>query len=386
MRQVYLDYAATTPVKKEVLEEMLPYFSEKYGNPSSTYKMGESVKTDLSRARRKVATLIGAGPGEIYFTSGGTEADNWAVIGTARAQKAKGNHLITTKIEHHALLHTCHYLEKEGFKVTYLDVNSKGLISLTDLENAITDNTILISIMYANNEIGTIQPVKEIGEIAKKHGILFHTDAVQAVGNLPINVNELNVDMLSMSAHKIYGPKGVGALYIKKGIEISNFINGGAQENGKRAGTENVPGIIGFGKATELANANLEEHIKKNSELRDYFMKEIINKIPDVDINGDVEHRLPGNINLVFNRASGAALRLYMNNKGIAASSGAACSANSTDPSHVLQALGLPPQKVSSSLRFTIGDFTTKEDLDYVVEQMVEIVSKIRLQQPIVVC
>ncbi len=383
MRQVYLDYSATTPVKKEVLDEMLPYFSEKYGNPSSLYGIGLSAKSDLNLARAKVAKLIGAEEREIYFTSCGTEADNWALIGTARAKKSKGNHIITSKIEHHAMIHTCEFLEKEDFEVTYLDVDSKGRISLSDLENAITDKTILISIMFANNEIGTIQPIKEIGEIAKKHGIWFHTDAVQALGNIPINVKELGIDMMSMSAHKIYGPKGVGALYIRKGVVIPSFMNGGAQENKRRAGTENMAGIVGFGKAAELAEANLEEHIKRISELRDYFAEQILNRIPDVEINGCMEHRLPGNINFIFNYIEGEALLLLMDSKGIYASTGSACSSASLTPSHVLEALKLPYEKMHSSIRFTVGDFTTKEDLDYAIEEIVKIVEKLRAISPL---
>lgn len=378
MRQVYLDYSATTPVKKEVLDEMLPYFTEKFGNPSSLYGIGLNAKSDLSQARAKIAKLIGADEREIYFTSCGTEADNWAVIGTARAKKAKGNHIITSKIEHHALLHTCEYLEKEGFKVTYLDVDSKGRISLEELENAITDETILISIMFVNNEIGTVQPIKEIAEIAKKHKIWFHTDAVQALGNVPIDVRELGIDMMSMSAHKIYGPKGVGALYVKKGVVIPSFMNGGAQENKRRAGTENMAGIIGFAKAAELAGENLESHIRKISELRDYFAKELTSRLEDVDINGDMEHRHPGNINLTFNYAEGEALLLYMDARGIAASTGSACSSASFTPSHVLRAIGLPLEKVYSSIRFTIGDFTTKEDIDYAIDEIIKIVEKLR--------
>ena len=378
MRQVYLDYSATTPVKKEVLDEMLPYFTEKFGNPSSLYGIGLNAKSDLNQARAKVAKLIGADEREIYFTSCGTEADNWAVIGTARAKKTKGNHIITSKIEHHALLHSCEFLKKEGFEVTYLDVDRKGRISLEQLEQAITDKTILISIMFANNEVGTIQPIKEIAEIAKKHGIWFHTDAVQALGNVPINVHELGIDMMSMSAHKIYGPKGVGALYVKKGIVIPSFMNGGAQENKRRAGTENMAGIMGFAKAAELAEENLEEHVKRISELRNYFAKEITSIIEDVDINGDMEHRLPGNINITFNYAEGEALLLYMDAKGIAASTGSACSSASFTPSHVLSALGLPLEKIYSSIRFTVGDFTTKEDIDYAIEEIVKIVEKLR--------
>jgi len=383
MRQVYLDYSATTPVKKEVLDEMLPYFTEKFGNPSSLYGLGLSAKSDLSIARGKVAKLIGADEREIYFTSCGTEADNWAVIGTARAKKAKGNHIITTKIEHHALLHSCEYLEKEGFEVTYLGIDRDGRISLSELESAITDKTILISIMFANNEIGSIQPIKEIGEIAKQHKIIFHTDAVQALGNVPIDVHELNIDLMSVSAHKIYGPKGVGALYIRKGVALPSFMNGGAQENKKRAGTENMTGIVGFGKAAELSETQIEEHIKRISGLRDYFAKEIVAKIPEVEINGGMEHRLPGNINIIFNYIEGESLLLLMDAKGIYASTGSACSSASLTPSHVLKALNLPYEKIHSSIRFTIGDFTTKEDLDYAVEEIIKIVEKLRAISPL---
>ena len=378
MRQVYLDYSATTPVKKEVLEEMLPYFSEKFGNPSSLYGIGLSAKTDINKARAKVAHLIGAEDREIYFTSGGTEADNWAVIGAARAKKSKGNHIITSAIEHHALLNTCQYLEKEGYEVTYVSVDSKGRINLDELEKSITDKTILISIMFANNEVGTIQPIKEISEIAKRNGIWFHTDAVQALGNTPIDVKALGIDMMSMSAHKIYGPKGVGALYIRKGIIIPSLLSGGSQENKRRAGTENVAGIVGFGKAAELAEANLDEHIKKVSDLRNYFIEKIKSNLEDIDINGDMENRLPGNINITFNYVEGEALLLYMDTKGISASTGSACSSASFTPSHVLHALGMPLEKIYSSIRFTVGDFTTKDDIDYAVEEIVKIVNRLR--------
>lgn len=383
MRQVYLDYSATTPVKKEVLDEMLPYFTEKFGNPSSLYGLGLSAKSDLNKSRAKVADLIGADEREIYFTSCGTEADNWAVIGAAKAKKAKGNHIITSKVEHHALLHTCQALEKEGFEVTYLDIDSDGRISLKDLENAITDKTILISIMFANNEIGTIQPIKEIAGIARRHEIWFHTDAVQALGNVSIDVKDLGVDMMSMSSHKIYGPKGVGALYVRKGVVIPNFLNGGAQENKRRAGTENMPGIIGFGKAAELAGENLQDHIRHVSELRNYFKDQILARIPEVEINGSMKHRLPGNINLIFNYIEGESLLLLMDAKGICASTGSACSSASLTPSHVLKALKLPYEKIHSSIRFTIGDFTTKEDLDYAIEETVQIVEKLRSISPI---
>ncbi|WP_027398601.1 cysteine desulfurase NifS [Anaerovorax odorimutans] len=378
MRRVYLDYSATTPVKKIVLDEMIPYFTEKFGNPSSLYELGASAKTDLNISREKVAKLIGASEREIYFTSCGTEADNWAVIGSARLKKKYGNHIITTKIEHHAILHSCEYLEKNGYEVTYIGVDEKGIVNLKELEDAITSNTILISIMFANNEIGTIQPIKEIGEIAKKHNILFHTDAVQAVGNVDINVKELGVDMLSMSAHKIYGPKGIGALYIRKGLILPSYMNGGAQENKRRAGTENLAGIVGFGKAAELAKEGLDEHIKKITSLRNYFIKEVLDKIPNVYVNGDLEKRLPGNANLTFEFIEGEALLLYLDMNGISVSTGSACSSASLVPSHVLDAIGIPVEKIHGSLRFSIGDFTTKEDLDYTVEVLIKVVDKLR--------
>lgn len=382
MKQVYLDYSATTPVKKEVLEEMLPYFSEKYGNPSSLYEIGFESKDAIAIARSKVAHIIGASDREIFFTSGGTESDNWAVIGTAKALKDKGNHIITSKIEHHALLHTCEYLEKEGYEVTYLSVDSNGRISIEELEAAITDKTILISIMFANNEMGAIQPIKEISEIAKKYNIIFHTDAVQALGNVPIDVKELGIDLLSISSHKIYGPKGIGALYIRKGLVIPNLIHGGGQERKKRAGTENVPAIVGFGKAAELAEANLDNHIKELQTLRNYFITEVTNRIPDVSLNGDLENRLPGNINMVFNYIEGEALLLAMDQKGIYASTGSACSSASFSPSHVLLAMGLPIEKVYSSIRFTIGDFTTREELDYVLNELEVMVKRLREISP----
>lgn len=382
MREVYLDYAATTPVKQEVLEEMLPYFTEKFGNPSSLYTKGYQAKEALVQARARVASLIGAQEREIYFTSGGTEADNWAVIGTVKSRKAKGNHIITTKIEHHALLHTCEFLEKEGYDVTYLDVDKDGLISLEQLKSAITDKTVLISIMLANNEVGSIQPMKEIAAVAKERGILLHTDAVQALGNMKIDVKDLGVDMLSISAHKIYGPKGVGALYIRKGLVITNLLQGGSQEYKKRAGTENLAGIVGFGKACELAEQNLDSHIQKITDLRDYFLTEIQRNVPDVDVNGGMEHRLPGNLNLVFNYIEGEAMLLYMDLRGIYASTGSACSSASFSPSHVLAAMGLPIEKAYSSVRFTVGDFTTKEDIDYAVKEIAEIVDKLRSFSP----
>lgn len=382
MRQVYLDYAATTPVKKEVLDEMLPFFTENYGNPSSLYSLAYRSKDALTLARRRVADLIGASEREIFFTSGGTEADNWAVLGAARSRQDKGRHIITSKVEHHALLHTVQSLEKEGFKVTYLDVDKEGRVSLDHLKESITDETTLISVIFANNEVGTIQPIKEIAQIAKDHDILFHSDAVQALGNVPIDVKELGVDMLSFSAHKIYGPKGVGALYIRRGLRIDNLIHGGAQESKKRAGTENLPGIVGFGKAAELAGIDQAGKIKRLEELRNHFLSEIQKHLPHIDVNGSMEHRLPGNMNLVFNFIEGEALIIFLDSRGVYASTGSACSSASFAPSHVLDAMGLPLEKAYSSVRFSLGDMTTKEDVDYAVEQIVEIVKKLRSFSP----
>jgi len=383
MRDVYLDYSATTPVKKEVLDAMLPYFSEKFGNPSSLYRIGTESKDAISKARQQLAGLIGANEREIYFTSSGTEADNWAVISAAKAKLKKGNHIITSAIEHHAVLHTCDFLEKSGYEITYLPVNSDGLISLEELEAAITDKTTLISIMFANNEIGSVQPIKEIAAIAKKHDILFHTDAVQALGNIEIDVKDLGIDMMSVSGHKIYGPKGIGALYIRKGLIIPNYMHGGAQENNKRAGTENLTGIVGFGKAAELAGRDLSDHIAKIRELRDYFKTELCRKIDGLEINGGLDSRLPGNLNIAFQGVEGEALLLYMDVKGIAASTGSACSSATFAASHVLKALGHPLERVYCSIRFTVGDFTTKEDIDYTVGEITEIVDKLRAFSPL---
>ncbi len=378
MRQVYLDYSATTPVKEAVLKEMIPYFTENFGNPSSLYTIGAKSKEALEIARERVAKLINADSREIFFTGTGTEADNWALMGIADSLKSKGNHIITSKIEHHAILHTCSYLEKHGYEVTYLDVDKEGRVSPEDLEKAITDKTILVSIMFLNNEIGTIEPIKELAAVAKSHNVVFHTDAVQALGNTHIDVKDLGVDLMSMSSHKIYGPKGVGALYIKKGLKISNYIHGGAQESKKRAGTENLPGIIGFGKAAELAKENLEEHIAKVGSLRDYFVQQVMEKIPNVTLNGSREFRHPGNANLTFEFIEGEAMLLYLDMKGISVSTGSACSSASLTPSHVLSALDIPVEKIHGSLRFTVGDFTTKDDLDYVVEELEKVVSKLR--------
>ena len=378
MRNVYLDYSATTPVKDQVLQEMIPYFTEKFGNPSSLYDKGLESKDAVTHAREQVAELINAKPSEIFFTAGGTEADNWAVFGTAEKLKAKGNHIITTKVEHHAMLHSCAALEKDGFEVTYLDIDKDGFVDLKQLEDSITDKTILISIMLVNNEIGTIQPIKEAAAIAKKHKVLFHTDAVQGLGNVPIDVRDMGVDMMSLSSHKIYGPKGVGALYIRKGVSIANYMYGGAQENRKRAGTENLPGIVGFGKAAELAKANFDNHVKHCSQLRDYLKDRIINEIPDTFVNGTMEHRHPGNLNVTFEYIEGEAILLLLNQFGISVSTGSACSSASLEPSHVLSALGVPVEMIHGTARFTVGDFTTKEDIDYVVDNLKTVVAKLR--------
>ena len=378
MRKVYLDYSATTPVKEEVLKEMIPYFTEKFGNPSSLYDIGLDSKEAVTHAREQVAALINAKPQEIYFTAGGTEADNWAVFGTVEKLKSKGNHIITTKIEHHAMLHSCAFLEKEGCQITYLDIDQEGRIDLKQLEDAITDKTVLISIMLVNNEIGTIQPVKEAAAIAKKHGILFHTDAVQGLGNVPIDVKDMGVDMMSVSSHKIYGPKGSGALYIRKGVNIANYMHGGGQESRKRAGTENLAGIIGFGKAAELARINFESHVKHCTKLRDYLKDRILSEIPDTFINGTMEGRHPGNLNITFKYIEGESILLLLNQYGISVSTGSACSSASLEPSHVLTALGVPVEMIHGTVRFTVGDFTTKEDIDYVVDHLKTIVEKLR--------
>ncbi len=382
-KYIYMDNAATTPVKKEVLDEMLPYFSEKYGNPSSVYSLGSMSKRAVEDAREKVAKAIGANAREIFFTAGGSEADNWAIKGIAFGNFDKGNHIITTKIEHHAVLHTCEYLEKKGFEVTYLDVDEYGLVDLEQLQNAITDKTILISIMFANNEIGTVQPIKEIGEIAKERNIYFHTDAVQAIGNIEIDVKELNIDLLSMSAHKFYGPKGIGALYVRQGVKIDPLITGGAQERRRRAGTENVPAIVGLGKAIELAYTNFEEKNNRLIKLRDLLIEKIKANIDYVRLNGHPTKRLPGNVNLCFQFIEGESLLLSLDMEGIAASSGSACTSGSLDPSHVLLAIGLSHEIAHGSLRLTLGDFNTEEEIDYVVEKLVKIVDRLRSMSPL---
>ena len=379
---IYLDNAATTKTAQEVVDAMLPYFTENYGNPSSIYDLGTKSKEAITKGREQIAEVLGAKSEEIYFTAGGSEADNWALKATFEAYKNKGNHIITTKIEHHAILHTCEYLEKRGAKITYLDVDENGVVDLDQLQKAITPETILISVMFANNEIGTIQPIKEIGMIAKEHNILFHTDAVQAFGQVPINVDELNIDMLSSSGHKINGPKGIGFLYIKKGVKIRSFVHGGAQERKRRAGTENVPGIVGYGVAAKRA-ASMEERTKKEIELRDYFIGRILNEIPYVRLNGDPKRRLPNNINVSFQFVEGESLLIMLDMKGIAASSGSACTSGSLDPSHVLLAIGLPHEIAHGSLRMTISDETTKEDLDYTLDQIKEIISRLRQMSPL---
>lgn len=382
-RFIYFDHAATTYVKPEVLNEMLPYFTEKYGNPSSIYSIGRESKRAIEEAREKVAKAINADAKEIFFTGSGSEADNWAIKGVAYANKKKGNHIITSSIEHHAVLHTCQYLENDGFEVTYLPVDADGLVNPDDVRKAIKENTILISIMFANNEIGTIEPIAEIGKIAKEKGIYFHTDAVQAVGNVPIDVNALNVDLLSMSSHKFYGPKGVGVLYVRKGVKITSFMHGGAQERGRRASTENIAGIVGMGKAIELATANLDEHIKKATVLRDKIINEISEKIPYIKLNGHREKRLSGNVNFSFEFIEGESLLLMLDMKGIAASSGSACTSGSLDPSHVLLAIGLPHETAHGSLRVSLGDENTDDDVNYLLETLPPIVSRLREMSPL---
>ncbi len=381
--QFYFDYAATTPIKKEVLEEMLPFFSTNFGNPSSVYKIGRRSKNALDTARDRIAKTLNSKSEEIFFTGGGSESDNWAIKGAAFANRDKGNHIITSKIEHHAVLHTCKYLEQEGFEVTYLDVDKYGLVSGDDLKNAIRDDTILISIMYANNEIGTIQPIRELTEIAEEKGIIFHTDAVQAYGNEIIDLEDLHIDLLSLSAHKIYGPKGVGALYIRKGTKIHKLIHGGGQEKKRRAGTEDTPGIVGFGKAAEIAYENIEEHIERLTKLRDRLIDGIMTEIEHTKLNGHPTKRLPGNVNISFEFIEGEALLLSLDMEGIAVSSGSACTSGSLDPSHVLMAIGLTHEQAHGSLRLTLGDFTTEDEIDYVIEKLQPIVDRLRNMSPL---
>jgi cysteine desulfurase len=382
-KNIYFDHAATTFVKQEVLNEMLPYFTKDFGNASTVYSLGQKCKMALTDARKTVADALGCEENEIYFTASGSEADNWAIKGAAHALKNKGNHIITSAIEHHAVLHTCQSLEKEGFEVTYLPVDEFGLVSPEDVKNAIKDNTILITIMYANNEIGTIEPIGEIASVAKEKGILMHTDAVQAVGAVPINVKEENVDMLSLSAHKFNGPKGVGALYIRKGVRIENLIDGGAQEKGKRAGTENLPGIVGLATALKIATESLNEKSAKLTKMRDYIIKEIEDKIPYCRLNGHRTKRLPNNVNFSFEFIEGEGLLLWLDINGIAASSGSACTSGSLDPSHVLLGIGLKHEIAHGSLRSTLGEENTYEEADYMIEKLCEIVDRLRKMSPL---
>lgn len=380
---IYLDNAATTKTAPEVVEAMLPYFSELYGNPSSIYSLAGESKKAVDHAREIIAGALGAQPEEIYFTAGGTESDNWALKAAAEFYKKKGNHIITTKIEHHAILHTCQWLEKQGFEVTYLNVDENGVVKLEELKKAIRPTTILISVMYANNEIGTIQPIKEIGEIAREHGILFHTDAVQAFGQLPIQVDDCHIDMLSASGHKLNGPKGIGFLYIRKGVKIRSFIQGGAQERKRRAGTENVPGIVGLGKAVERAVSTRKERADKEKELRDYLIGRVLKEIPYTRLNGHRTMRLPNNANFSFQFIEGESLLIMLDMEGICGSSGSACTSGSLDPSHVLLAIGLPHEIAHGSLRLTLSEETTKEELDFVVESLKKIIDRLRSMSPL---
>lgn len=382
-KKIYLDNAATTKTRPEVVEAMLPYFNDMYGNPSSVYEFASQNKKAVDDARGTIAKALGADITEIYFTGGGTESDNWALKATAEAYEGKGNHIITSKIEHHAILHTCEYLEKRGFEVTYVDVDEAGIIKLDQLEKAIRPTTILISVMFANNEIGTLQPIKEIGAIAKKHNILFHTDAVQAFGQVEIDVNDMNIDMLSASAHKLNGPKGIGFLYVRKGVKIRSLIHGGGQERQRRAGTENVPGIVGFGKAVEIAMATMKERAEKETELRDYLIKRVLAEVPYVRLNGDRKRRLPNNVNFSFQFIEGESLLIMLDMNHICASSGSACTSGSLDPSHVLLAIGLPHEIAHGSLRLTLSEDNTKEEIDYTVEKIKEIVDKLRKMSPL---
>ena len=382
-KRIYVDNAATTKVAPEVVEAMLPYFTENFGNPSSIYAEGREAKKAIERAREQVATAIGADPKEIYFTGSGSEADNWALRSTAKALSSKGNHIITSAVEHHAILHTCQDLEKQGYEVTYLPVDKYGMVSPEDVKAAIKDTTIMISIMFANNEIGTIMPIAEIGEIAKNAGIVFHTDAVQAVGNVHIDVNEMNIDMLSLTAHKFHGPKGSGALFVRNGVRLISFITGGAQERMRRAGTENVPGIVGLGKAIELATANIDQKQKKLTSLRDAYIKKVLETIPYSHLNGHPTKRLPGNANISFEFIEGEGMLLSLDMKGISASSGSACTSGSLDPSHVLLAIGLKHEEAHGSLRVSFGEDNTPEDVNFIADSLKEIVERLRMMSPL---
>lgn len=377
-RKIYIDYAATSYIRQEVLNEMMPYLTEHFGNPSSAHSMSREVKKAIYEAKIRTAKALGANRDEVFFTSGGSESDNWAIKGVAFRNKDKGNHIITSKIEHHAVLNTCKYLEEQGFKVTYLPVDKDGMVRIDELEKAINSKTILVSIMFANNEIGSIQPIKQIGDICKKRGIIFHTDAVQAVGHVPINVKDMNIDLLSLSGHKFYGPKGIGALYIKKGVKIHNLIHGGSQERAKRSGTENVAGIVGLGKAIELAVQELDMESKRLVSLRDKLIDGLLS-IPNSKLNGPTgEERLPGNVNISFKDVNGEAMLIALDNMGICASSGSACTAGSIEPSHVLLSLGIPKDMVKGSIRFSMGLRNNEEDIDYLIKVIPEIVQKIR--------
>mgnify|MGYP002586706556 CR=1 FL=1 len=380
---IYMDNAATTPVKPEVLDAMLPYFTEKFGNPSSIYSISSENKKAITDAREVIAKTINTTPENIYFTAGGSESDNWALKATADAYASKGKHIITTKIEHHAILHTCEYLETKGFEITYLDVDENGLVKLDELTTAIRPDTILISVMFANNEIGTIEPIAEIGKIAHEHGVLFHTDAVQAYTQVPIDVEAMNIDMMSTSGHKINGPKGIGFLYIRKGVKIKSFIHGGAQERHRRAGTENVTGIIGLAKAAEIATANMKERTAEEIKVRDHLIERIEKEIPYAKLNGDRVKRLPNNVNFSFQFVEGESMLILLDSKGICASSGSACTSGSLDPSHVLLAIGLPHEIAHGSLRMTLSEETTMEDVDFTVDRLKEIVAHLRSMSPL---
>ena len=384
MKTTYMDYSATTYVKPEVLDAMMPFFTEKFGNPSSFYGISRETKMAVDNARAQVAKAINCDPNEVYFTGGGSEADNWAIKGIATAHMKKGNHIITTKIEHHAVLHTCEFLEKFGFEVTYLDVNEEGFVDLKQLEEAITDKTILVLIMFANNEIGTIQPIKEIGALCREKKVLFHTDAVQAVGSVPVDVKEMNIDLLSLAGHKLYGPKGIGALYIRRGVRIDNLIHGGGQERGRRAGTENIPGVVGLGKAIEIATENIEENRARLTVLRDKLIDGILERIPYARLNGPRgDKRLPGNSNISFEFIEGESILLSLDFEGICASSGSACTSGSLDPSHVLLAIGLPHEKAHGSLRTTLGAASTEEDVEKLLNELPPIIERLRNMSPL---
>ena len=380
---IYLDNAATTKTAPEVVDAMLPYFSEYYGNASTIYSLGAESKKAMDHARQTIADSLGAKPEEIYFTAGGSESDNWALKATAEAYASKGKHIITTKIEHHAILHTCEYLEKRGFEITYLNVDRDGLISLDELKAAIRPDTILISVMFANNEIGTIEPIAEIGELAKEHGVLFHTDAVQAYAQVPINVDEMHIDMLSASGHKLNGPKGIGFLYIRKGVKIRSFVHGGAQERSRRAGTENIPGIVGLGAAVARAMRIMDSKTRKEIELRDYLIGRLENEIPHCWLNGHRAKRLPNNITFSFLFIEGESMLIMLDMKGICASSGSACTSGSLDPSHVLLAIGLKHEEAHGSLRLTLSEESTKEEMDIVAEEVKKIVQRLRDMSPL---